>query len=184
MGFRLFPRPVSAPNFTATGTPTSTNTDPGYAGAGFTGDGSGLTGISNAGIDPTLGQYVQVSLTAAQINALHTAPVSLLAAIAGRVIIVTNCAIKMVTTSTAFTSGGAVAPVYHGATTALTANTLPASDVTAGAGTNYFELGAGAPANGIALTAATGIDLYAATANFATGTGTMQVTLSYYTIPA
>jgi len=138
--------------------------------------------LPNGAVTPTgsVGLSAIVSLTAAQIITLHSVPVALLAAPgAGKALVVESLVFEMTTTATVFTGGGVVAPVYHGATAALTANTIPATVVTAVAGTSYTTLSLGAPANGLTMTANTGVDLYAATADYAAGTGTAKVIVSY-----
>ncbi len=133
-----------------------------------------ITGTGSIGLSAT------VTLSAAQIFTLHTVPLALVAAPGvGFALCVDLLLFEITTTSTAFTGGGVVAPVYHGATAALTANTVPAAVVTAVAGTSYTLLSLGAPANGLTLTANTGIDLYAASADFAAGTGTGKVIVFY-----
>ena len=147
--------------------------------SGATLSGAGI--VTSANLDPAIEQYsATIPLTAAQIITLHSAPVTLIAAPgAGKYIIVWGLVFQITTTSTQFTGGGVVAPVYHGATAALTANTIPAATVTAVAGTTTTLIAAGSPASGLVLTANTGIDLYAATADFAAGTGTANVRVWY-----
>lgn len=122
---------------------------------------------------------VRVALTAAQLITLNTVPVALVAApAAGLALICTGFIFQMVYGTVQFTGGGVVAPVYHGATTALTAGTVAAATVQAAANyTGYAPGAAGATAQ--AITSATGIDLYAATGNFAAGDSTAVVTLFY-----
>lgn len=141
--------------------------------------------LPNGAITPTgsVGLSVAVTLTAAQIIGLNLTPVVLVAAPgAGLVLVPEQLVFEMTTTSTQFTGGGVVAPVYHGATTALTGNTIPAAVITTTAGTSNTLLSLGAVANGTTLTSNTGIDLYAATGNFAAGTGTAKVILYYKVI--
>ena len=124
-----------------------------------------------------------VNLTAAQIISLHSVPVTLIATPgSGKALVVHGLLLEMTTTSTGFTGGGVIAPVYHLATAALTGNTIPASVVNAGAGTSYTLISIGAQASGLTLSANTGVDLYAASSDFATGTGTAVVQVWYSVI--
>lgn len=122
---------------------------------------------------------VSIPITSAQILTLFSAPVSLVAAPgAGFALVVDQLVIEMNRTSTAYTGGGAVGPVYHGSTTAVTAVMAAADVTTGGAGQIIRALGNNI-AGGPAVLVNTGIDLAAATANFAAGTGTMKVFISY-----
>ena len=142
----------------------------------------GLAGATVTGL-ASLASLATVTLSAAQIITLHSVPVALVASPgAGLALIPIMMLFEITTTSTGFTGGGVVAPVYHSATAALTANTVPVATVTAGAGTTYTLLSLGAPSNGLVLTANAGIDLYAASADFAAGTGTGKVQIWYVTV--
>lgn len=134
-------------------------------------------------LTPNISQRIaKVTLTAAQIISLHTSPVSLVAApAAGQLIMVDHCLIQFAYNSVQFTGGGAVAPVYHSTTTPLTTGSLPASVIQAAA-SSYTQLGVQTQANGATLATATGIDLYAATANFAAGNSTLIVDLFYWLV--
>jgi len=122
-----------------------------------------------------------ITIPTASVLTLHSVPVSLVAAPgAGKAIIVESCLIEVTATSTAFAAGGVVAPVYHGATTALTANTLAAANINTGTpGTTYWNLVEAQTANGSPITANAGVDLYAATQDFTTGTGSLKVQIWY-----
>ncbi len=145
-------------------------------------DVSGDATISATGVislDQSVKKTVTVNVSSAALLALHGTPLQLLAApSAGQVIKVGTCTIQFKHTATAYLLGGAVAPVYHGATTALTGASLAAATILANADFAY-ELGPQTTAGGLALSSATGIDLYAATQEFTAGTGTAIVTLSY-----
>ncbi len=122
-------------------------------------------------------RVVQVALTAAQITTLNTAPVQLVAAPAtGQVIVPTLLVFQFKYGSVQFTLGGAVNPVYHGATTNLLGASVAAATIQAAASA---VISTGPAAGPTTLTSATGVDLYAATANFAAGDSTAIVTLSY-----
>ena len=145
-------------------------------------NGSNQVVLPNGAVTPTgsIGLSATVTLSAAQILTLHSVPVALVPAPGvGFAVIVERLLLEMTTTSTAFANGGAVAPVYHGATAAITGDTIPATVINAGAGVSYTMLALGAPANGLTVSANTGIDLYAAGADFITGTGTAKVIVWY-----
>lgn len=160
-----------------------------FDGSTFTGDVIGSTtgamtiqpaAISNSKLDPMLQQYATVSLTSANILAMFTTPVSILAAPgAGKALIVDAILFEMTTTSTQYTSGGVVSIVYHGGSVATHSGTIPATVVTTTAGTTNTMLGSPTAANGTTVPANTGIDITNATGVFATGTGTAKVQIWY-----
>jgi hypothetical protein len=124
-----------------------------------------------------------VSLSAANLIAMNGAPVAILAAPgSGKAIVVDRILFKMVTTATAFTSGGTVQFNYTGGSVATHAGTIPAAVVTAGAGTSYTELGPAVATNGTTLTANVGVSITNNTGAFATGTGTAVVYIEYRVI--
>lgn len=145
------------------------------------------TGVLNLLGADALGQAVTpmqtgIAITSAQILTLNTVPVTIIPApAAGQAIVLDKLVIEMVRTATAYTGGGVVGPIYAGTVgTSLTANTMAAADVTTGgAGTVTRLLVASAVAGGLGITSATAVQLYAATANFAAGTGTMKVFAQY-----
>jgi hypothetical protein len=119
----------------------------------------------------------QFHLTAAEVTALHSAPITLIKAPGGNKVIVVNRAIVQYRYGTVqYTGGGAVQLVYHGATTNLLTGTVAAATIQAAANAT-ISLGAGA--SGLALTTNTAVDLYAATADFAAGDGVARVTVWY-----
>lgn len=130
------------------------------------------TGVTTSGIDPTLIQYVSVPLTLGQLQALNTAPVSVIAAQgAGTLIEVTSAVLELVYGSAAFTGGGTVQLSYGNATTYPASVTIAATVFTTFAA-NQAILFAGA----MAVTATTNtlnkaIFLFGNTGNFAVGTG-------------
>jgi hypothetical protein len=122
------------------------------------------------------------SLTAAQVLTLNTAPVTIIPAPGvGKAIALNSLVIEMNRSAVAFTGGGAVGPVLQGATgTFLTANQMAATDVTTGgAGQVTRLLDLATPAGGVGLLPNTAVQLFAGTANFAAGTGTMKVMANY-----
>jgi hypothetical protein len=122
-----------------------------------------------------------IPLTAAQIITLHSVPVPLIPAPgAGFALLLEEIILEINRTATQFTGGGVVAPTYHALATALTSNTIAATDVTGTAGQAIKALQPNIGASGgLALSANLGIDLFAATADFAAGTGTAKVFVSY-----
>ena len=124
-----------------------------------------------------------VPLTAAQLIAMFTTPVSIIAAPAtGKAIVVREIVFEMITTATVFTGGGVVSFVYHGTSVPVHAGTVPAATVNAVAGTSATQLGMAVAANGTVVSAATGVDITNATGAFAAGTGTAKVHLWYHVI--
>ena len=142
-----------------------------------------LEGIK-AGTDPGVTQTAVVALTAAQIIAMGTVPVAILAAPgAGKALIVENILFEITRTATAFTGGGTVNLQYHTTTSSIPhAGTIPAAIVTGGAGTVQSLLGPYSSANALVVPANEGIDITNATAAFATGTGTAKVFVKYRTV--
>jgi hypothetical protein len=118
---------------------------------------------------------VGISLTAAQINALNTSPVTIVPAPgAGLAVVLEGLVIEINRTATAFTGGGTVYPIYAGAV-----GTWLTDFTTGGAGQVVRYMAPAASAGGVLVPANTAIQLYAATANFATGTGNAKVFVTY-----
>lgn len=147
-----------------------------------------LTPMTAAGVFPTSRRVIQVALTAANIIAMYTTPVPILAAPAAGVgYMVDQVAFEVKATATAFTSGGVVGVQYaataHGAGTIVHAGTLPASVVNAGAGSTLTAFWPASGSNGVTVpndgTSASGLYISNATGVFASGTGTMIVTVWY-----
>lgn len=163
--------------------------------SGATGDVTFTAGDPQAGtastttLNPALAKTTTVSLTAANIAAMFSVPVQLLAAPgAGKFISVDSITFSMTPTTTSFTAGGVVNFYYHN-TSVTAAGVLPAGYVTTGAAgvANPYVV------SGIALAAAStnqpygvltnlGLDISNATAAFATGTGTAKVYVNYQII--
>lgn len=120
-----------------------------------------------------------VSLTAANIIAMGTTPVTIIAAPgAGKCTVVDNVTFKMVTTATAFTGGGAVEFRYTDASGTKVTADLAAAVVTAGAGTSFTNV-RGIEAS-LTCTANAPIVITNADAAFAAGTGTAVITIEYH----
>lgn len=126
-------------------------------------------------------QTITVNLTAAQIIAMGTTPVSLIAAPgAGLCIIVDNITFKMVTTATAFTGGGAVEFRYTDASGTKVTADVAAAVITAAAGTSFTNVrGIEASLTGTANAA---IVVRNGTAPFAAGTGTASLVIEYHVV--
>jgi hypothetical protein len=140
----------------------------------------GATGSpSVTGSTAVSGAVAQFTLTAANIKAMYTTPVTVLAApAAGLAILVKSIHVQTKPTATQFTSGGVVTFQYHG-TAVLphdAADTIAATVINSATGTNNQMAPISA---GIQIPTATGIDITNATGVFATGTGTAVVTIAY-----
>lgn len=138
-------------------------------------DNSGSAGTS----DP---QTTTVTLTATQINTMFTTPVELLPAPdANSFYLITEAVLVNLNGGTAWTSGGAITIGYGSSspTQALT-GTIAATFLTSPTVSEVIsEAGAQLSAAALSTVAAKGIYITNATGVFATGTGTVQVTLSY-----
>ncbi len=124
----------------------------------------------------------QVALTAANLLAMYTTPVSILPTPgAGKALIINRLIFEMKRTATAFASGGAVNFQYHTSTSIIPhAGTIAATVLTgAGAGTTLTILDDLGGTNGLAVPANEGIDITNASGAFTTGTGTAIVFVEY-----
>lgn len=122
----------------------------------------------------------QVAVTAAQIKASHGTPTAIITAPdTGYYIVVDEIIFEMTTTATAYANGGAVSFVYTGGSVPAHAGSIPATTVTAGAGSSITMLGPAVDTNGTVIPSATGISLSVASAEFITGTGTALVKVRY-----
>lgn len=136
----------------------------------------------------TFGEYIyskktRVAITSAQLKTLHSAPLSIVAAPpAGFALIFDWATLQFIYPASGgvqYTGGGVIMPVYHGQTTDLTVTGgVAAATIQAAASIDLF-LRAAPAAGGETILSATGIDLYAATANFAAGNGTAAFNISY-----
>ena len=112
--------------------------------------------VGSADLDPSLLQKAVVTLTAAQIMAMYAAPQSVLPAPApGQVLVIDQIIVQTKPGATQFTGGGAVSFQYHGT------GVVPP------------------PTGVVQAPAATGLDILNATAAFATGNGSLVVTVFY-----
>ena len=128
-------------------------------------------------------QVVTVRLTATQIKALFTTPVTLIAAPGlGKTVAVLKALFSFNWGSVQYAAGGAASLIYHGGSTNVLGATLASTFFTnpTAAITNDILLGSlntavTAPQN-------TGIDISVATANFTTGDSTVDVTVWYHVV--
>lgn len=139
--------------------------------------------VTSAKLDPTTIQYVEVALTAAQINALYTTSVEVIPAVAGKIIVLESFVFDLTGTATQFTGGGVVNLQYdstaNGAGTTLHADI--AATVVTGATGRVITHRIPKDLSAIATASITGKGVYigAKTANFAAGTGTAVCKVSY-----
>jgi len=122
----------------------------------------------------------QVTLSTANLEAMHGTPVSILPAPGAGIALVPDYTLfQMKPGATQFTAGGLVTFVYHGTSIDIhgAADGIPAATVNSATGSNNLLSPVQAviqpPAN-------TGIDITNATAAFATGNGSAVVTIGYY----
>lgn len=121
--------------------------------------------------------FAQATLLAAAITTLHSVPVTVVAAPGAGITLVPLAVIFQFKYGTVqFSAGGAVSLVYHGATTNLLSGSVAAATINAAANAT---ISAGAPAAAISATANVGLDLLAATQDFASGDSTAIVTVDY-----
>lgn len=143
-------------------------------------------------VDPTATDYslqhVTKSLTAANLIAMYTTPVVLIAAQgAGKSIVVQKLVFTITRTSTAFTGGGAAIVQYaataNGVGTQALDSTLASTVITGSAGTSIsFRNGAVVSDAASTVTQNVGLYISNATAVFAAGTGTASVDIYYYVL--
>jgi hypothetical protein len=141
-------------------------------------------GIIAAGQDYSV-QHETVALTAANLIAMYTTPVAIVAAPgAGKSIVITKLVFTITRTATAFTGGAAVIFQYgstaNGAGTQALDSTLASTVVTGGAGTTVSARN-GAVISDLAAATIQNAGLYISngTAAFAAGTGTATVDVWY-----
>jgi len=134
--------------------------------------------VTSAKMAEDLVRTVQVNLSSANILAMNATPVTLIAAPgAGKIVIVEDILLKMVTTATAYANGGAVEFRYTDGSGAKVTADIAAAVITAGAGTTYTKVG-GVIAS-LTPVANAPIVITNATAAFITGTGTGVLTIKY-----
>lgn len=164
---------VDAKWFAAGGTQAILNAATQYA---------GVT-IQDTSSPDTLAQSITVTLTNAQILAMFTTPVQLLPTTdSSSFYQITNATLVNANTGTAYTAGGAMT-VGYGTTTATTqalSGTIAATFLTSPVVSQVITLAGATLASSTASTyTGKGIWITCATQNFATGTGTLLITLNY-----
>ena len=121
------------------------------------------------------GLYLAVPLSAAQIIAMGTTPITVIAAPgAGKTIVLERAMLRVTRTATQFTSGGTVILQYHTGTVAAI-NTIAAANITGAAGV----IDASRSGIDAANTENDPLEITNGTAAFATGTGTAVLHLWY-----
>jgi hypothetical protein len=121
----------------------------------------------------------QTTLSAAQITTLHSVPVSIVAAPGAGIAVMLDALLFQFKYGTVqFTNGGAVSPVYHGASTNHLGGSIAQATIQAAANAT---ISAGALAAAFALSTNTGIDLLAAGADFAGGGDSTAIVTAWYT---
>ena len=121
--------------------------------------------------DPSVLQKAVVTLTAAQIIAMYGRPQSILPAPAGGQVLIIDQIIAQMKPG-----GGAVTFQYHGTAVVPHSANIPAATINAAAGSENVVP---PPTGTIQPPAATGLDITNGTAAFATGNGTLVVTVFY-----
>ncbi len=142
--------------------------------------------VTSAKLAANTVQYIEVSLTAAQIIALYTTSVEIIPAVAGKAIILDSFVFDLTGTATQFTGGGVVNLQYdstaNGAGTTLHADI--AASVVTGATARVLTYRIPKDLSAIATASINGIGVYigAKTAVFAAGTGTAICKVSYHVV--
>lgn len=143
--------------------------------------------IAAGGVGDPIGlNHVKVTLSAAQIIAMYTTPVQLVAAQgAGKSIVIGKVAFRIVRTSTQFTGGGAAIIQYaataNGGGTQACDSTIASTVITGTAATSdTFRNGAVVSDAASTVTENVGVYISNASGVFAAGTGTATVDIWYY----
>ena len=133
-------------------------------------------------------RYVQIPLTAAQINGMYAAPVKILDPQgSGKSIVVAKAVFTITRTATQFANGGAAIIQYgstvNGGGTQACDSTIAATNITGTAGT-VVTVRNGAVITALAAASIQNAPLYLsnATAAFDTGTGTATLGVWYYVL--
>lgn len=140
--------------------------------------------LTSASISKGLIQTATVTVTSAQIKTLYSAPTQIIAAPgSGLTIVMLGGVVKANMTATQYTGGGTFVLQYdstvHGA--GVTPLTTFANTVIQSASTTIQQL---QPAAGTVLASNKGIYASCDTADFATGTGTLTVIVTYQVVSA
>jgi hypothetical protein len=120
-----------------------------------------------------------VTLSAADIIALHSAPKTLIAAPgSGKAIVVESIDFSMTYNSVQFTGGGVLQAQYNGQTTNILNSTVLDTSIKA-ASSFAVSIGRASTASGVVLITNKAVELVAAVADFAAGNSTAKVTVNY-----
>lgn len=139
-------------------------------------------GVSSGALATSLLQTVSGVLTSAQVTTLHSVPVTLVPAPAStQVVIFLSAFFSFPYNSVQYTGGGAVSLVQHGLSVNQMAGTIAAASILAAANFSAFFIPV-QTAGGTLTTGAggLGLDLSAASADFAAGNSTLKYQISYY----
>ena len=151
--------------------------------------GNGLDFASTAlEVKPTYLNVTEVSITAAQWNAMYATPFQLLAAPgANKAIVVKDVILNMTFVSAAYAAGGAVGLQYGNSAHlagAPASATEAATDFTSAVASTIFKFGSGLSTGALVSAAAnTAVYISNATAAFTTGDSTFKAWVSYQVIP-
>lgn len=144
-----------------------------------------ISEVVNAEVAADVQKVIQVDLTAANIIAMYTTAVEVLAGVSGKAIIVDDIVLDLTGTATQFTGGGVVGVQYKN--TANGAGQMVHADIAAavvtGATARIITHRVGADISSIATADITAQGLFISnkTAVFAAGTGTAKLTIRYHT---
>lgn len=143
--------------------------------------------MQRAGYRPSV-YHKQISLTAAQIIAMYTTPVALVAAPgAGKTLAVNKLIFTITRSATAFTGGGAAIVQYdstaNGGGLQALDSTLAATVITGAAGTSASIRNGAIISDATTTLVNKGLYISNATAVFAAGTGTATVDVWYSVVP-
>lgn len=142
---------------------------------------NGGAGIPGSSLAANVMQVATGTLSAAQIITLHSVPVTLVPAPgAGKALVVDMAFFSFVYNSVQFTGGGAISLVQHGLSVNQLAGTIAAASITAAASYSAFFIPVQTAGGTLTTSAANlGLDLSAATADFAAGNSTMNWQINY-----
>lgn len=130
--------------------------------------------LGGGSLAPAVVNHVQVTLTVANVTGMNGTPVSVIAAVTGKTIVITDCFMTYTEAGGAYASGGTIQLQYHGGSACT--GTVAATALTAASGSTYSVL---KPVSVIGLQA-TGIDITNNTGAFTQSAATGVPTLDIY----